>query len=269
MSPSEDVLCAIASNPNTPISVLAKMENYDGRRIFQGFIINPTVSLLLQRASDATDPEELRELASNPIKRVRSRVVNNRNVPYEDLDRLSKEFPHARNVLEERAKETPLADLLGKMAQSTWVAVRIAVAGNSHTPENLLSILSADKEALVVTAIVQNSRTPEKNILSLTDNHEMLDQKGSNLWEALARNVRLPAEKSAKLICKYLPMSTKEISYQPAEAEHYEKRHSEVETPGRYESNGYPEIIGVDEDVLIEAKPEVPYQPAEYASDLQ
>jgi len=155
--------CKVASNPNTPVEVLAKLSTDENEDVRESVAWNPN-----------TPAEVLIKLSTDENEDVRKPVAWNPNTPVEVLAKLSTD--ENEDVRESVASNpnTPV-EVLAKLSTDENEDVRRPVARNINTPVEVLAKLSNDADTKVISALVGNPRTPD----------HLLDEPEFNLLQTL------------------------------------------------------------------------------------
>ena len=207
LSKHDDVIWAVACNPNTPLEVLGDLARRGtnekamwggGRlrnRVRQGLAenVNIPVELLAELAGDTDDfvraaaasnvktpVELLTKLANDDAAEVRRHVARNANTPIDLLTKLARDnYEYVRYDVAGNGNTS--VDLLAQLARDAASAVREAVAKNLNAPATLLTELARDREQDVRWGLAGNVNTPPALLAELAREKESNDPRLSSI----------------------------------------------------------------------------------------
>jgi hypothetical protein len=128
---------------------------------------NTTERTTSQSQSDGPSVQSLTGVNFDLIH-VRRVVAGNPNTPKEILEKLAEDtFPAIRCRIAENPK-TPIK-VLNRLAGDEYSEVRLAVAENPSTPEETLAALSSDQDTDVRYGVAENPHMPEDILVQLCE----------------------------------------------------------------------------------------------------
>ena len=204
-----DIVEAIASNLNTPVSVLEQLAQDECSSVRIAVAANPctparALDLLATdksvnvRINALRNPNTSKEtlISQSFSNSMTDIILSNPSLPDEVLQyaiaHIDELDAHSLVAIIENGA-TPVK-ILEQLASNQYCSVRVAVAKSERVSAQILTALSMDSEYSVRIAVASNPKTPKSVLTSLTYDED------DNVCYEIARNPSTPARALAKLV---------------------------------------------------------------------
>ena len=185
---SSDVREAVVDNPNTPIEALKKLAKDDDEFV-RGYLAS----------RQDLSPEIMKILAKDKDSWVKERLAENSTVSKEALEILSKDSDssvRAKAVRNEKLDSEAVEDF------ENPDSVKLAIAGNRSTPQEILESFATNSEPIyfegkvtsLMMAVASNPSIPESVL------EKLVKSKNKEVIKELAKNPHLPTKQLDELV---------------------------------------------------------------------
>ncbi|WP_373479225.1 hypothetical protein [Geminocystis sp.] len=178
----------VAKNPNTPVTSLENLAIDSDSNVRYRVVSNPNITKQIKEkvllfneyyTTHKFPTDILKQLAVDSRTSVRSYVASNQNTPVVLLEKLATDSDSGvcRDVAEN--PNTPVV-ILEKLATDSDSGVRYEVAGNPNTPVIILEKLATDSDSGVRYEVAENPNTPVVILEKLASDSDVCINVASN-----------------------------------------------------------------------------------------
>jgi hypothetical protein len=207
-SPYSFVREKIARNSNTPLAILEMLAKCEDDCIISFLSKNPQLKPDIQEAKNSnTKIERLIELSHSPYSFVCEEIARNRNTPLAILEMLAKrdgdrimsslsENPQLQPDIYEAESINTKIERLVELSHSPYSFVREKIAGNPHTPtEILVKFAESEHDSILILEVARHLNTPMETLSKIAV--DWLDDDLSEIFDSLRDNPLLRSDLQA------------------------------------------------------------------------